>query len=628
MLIELVEKAIELGEKDMLPPIGYAEYKSAPIKLVINIFPDKIPDDWITVTEYFGCDRARPKLSIRKGKKTIPYPLADESGYVLGIKAIKEDVIDDRASEKHKMFKTLLEDMLKSSIITDPLLIEAIDTIKEHITEIKKVVDKSEYSKKLFNKDWVAFTYEKGELEGKYLFEHPQVKIFWSEFVKQNICFTNTNQCSICGTNDYPVKNIPTEIVYRYGSRQLASLNDNAFVSFRYQDKNAPLGICLPCAERASKGLDFLIKKNSKEIFTDKTSQGKINNDSSRNLDAVFWIKEESRVFNGKEEFNPLDPLMMPLKRNNRIQIETTDQLVIDFLQSPWTSQTNALKLNENTFYILILSPNGPGRIAVRDFLQLSAEKIKSNLCNYFQALNLISLKGGKMKPYTIKELLEPLKTTDPNIAKSLVRTAYLRERPTFALLLSAIRKFCIAVTKSDKKEVGKKIEDIPTEEVLQRTGSLIKLFLNINQKEGAHMENLDERRQDSVYQSGVLLAVLEEIQKRAISRDISSTITKRYFGGALTSPKVVLTMLVEMATKAHMPTIERKRRGHKEMEALLEGVISLIDEHGGFPKTLTIEQQGDFILGFYHQRAKFALEFENYLKNKGGNLNGTTSQS
>lgn len=624
MFKELVEKGEALDREGKLIPTGYGEYKSSPIRLVVHIFPDKFSKGRIKISEYTGGEnRALPKLSIRTNS-IIPYPLADESGYVLGIDKIKEDEIDERATEKNEKFNELLEEMLKSDLITNTILLEAIKLIKELFKDIKSEIAKSEFNNGLLNKDWIVFVYEKGEFEGKYLFEHDEVKEFWKEFIKHKLCYEQKSYCSICGSYDYLVKNIPSGIAYRGSSKQFTSINKDAFVSYRYKNKNAPLGICLSCADKISKALGFLINNGYKEtIFDDKSVQGEINNDSSRNLDAVFWIKEETKFSNSREEFNLLDTVLMPLRQCDEIKIETTDQLIHDFLKSPWTGQKSSLNLNENEVNILILSPNGPGRMVIREFIKVSADRIKNNLLTYFNALNIVGINGEQGKPHTIQQLLEPLKTTDPNIAKSLLRTAYLGDPPVYALLHTAIQRFCIVVMQSDKKE-GKKKGEIPSEELLV---SLIKLYLHYNKKKkmkgDGSMEDLNERRQDPAYQSGVLLAVLEEIQKRAISRDLSATITKRYFGGVLAAPKVVLTMLVEMATKAHMPKIERERRGHKEIESLLEDTLSFIDDLGGFPNILSMEKQGEFILGYYKQKAKFSKEREDYIKTKGGNSNG-----
>lgn len=619
MLKELIDKGNELDREGKLIPVGYNQYKLSPIRIVIHIFPDKNLEDSIMLSKYSDSDnRPLPMLSRASGIK--PYPLVDESGYVFGIERINEDVIDKRAAEKHEKYIELLTKMLSSDIITDPLLLEAIKYIKDNLDYIKNIVEKSEIGKNLINKDWVSFIYEKGELEGKHLFENNEVKAFWKEFVKQDLCFKQKNQCIICGNDDHLIKKTPSGFAYRGSSRPFTSVNKDAFVSYRYKNDNASLGICLDCAERISKTLGYLINNDYIEtIFNDKTAQGKINMDSSRNLDAIFWIKEEAEISSMEEEISILDPILTPLRLTDRIKIETTDQLIHNFLKSPWTGKKSTLNINENEVYILIISPNGPGRIVIRDFVKASVDKIKTNLAMYFNALNITSINGEKGKPYTIQKLFEIMDTNDPNIVKSLVRTAYLGELPAYAILHSAVRKFCVQVMQSDKKE-GKYDNKISVEELLAST---IKLYLTYRKGGDELMEELIERRRDPAYQSGKLLAILEEIQKRAISRDMSATVTKRYFGGAVAAPKVVLAMLVEMATKAHMPKIEREKRGYKEMESLLEDTLSLIDDLGGFPDTLSIEKQGEFILGYYQQKAKLSKEREEYFKSKGVNLNG-----
>jgi CRISPR-associated protein Csd1 len=54
------------------------------------------------------------------------------------------------------------------------------------------------------------------------------------------------------------------------------------------------------------------------------------------------------------------------------------------------------------------------------------------------------------------------------------------------------------------------------------------------------------------------------------------------------------------------MSKIRKIGAGYRELEETLESVIVSIDDLGGFPPTLTLRQQGEFALGFYHQRANF----------------------
>lgn len=113
-------------------------------------------------------------------------------------------------------------------------------------------------------------------------------------------------------------------------------------------------------------------------------------------------------------------------------------------------------------------------------------------------------------------------------------------------------------------------------------------------------MEKLDPSYGSSAYLCGRLLAVLEEAQLRASSFRLNRTIVDRFYGSASTAPAATFGGLVRLATTAHLPDVG------KEVNQLTETVLAQLDDVGGFPKTLTLTQQAEFALGFYHQRAAF----------------------
>ncbi|MCL6635447.1 MAG: type I-C CRISPR-associated protein Cas8c/Csd1, partial [Peptococcaceae bacterium] len=459
--------------------------------------------------------------------------------------------------------------------------------------------------KKVFAKDWVAFVYESGCLRGRHLHETPETAAFWAERVSAITASSLRAQCSICGRETEIVANIPTRVKLLGGRRQLASFNANAFVSFRLKDKKAPLGICLPCGEGVAQSLHHLIKSEGggRVICQDRGAGGAANPDSTRNQVAVCWLKEETTLSLAGREYNLLDLLQAPLRLEG-IQVETTEALVRDFLQSPWTGKEQSLNLDENTFYLAVLSPGGTGRIAVRDWLQVAAGRVKKNLCRYFQALRLVDVTGRKTRPYTVQELLAPLGDADPNMARDLLRSAYTGAMPPFSLFQAAIRRLRVSGARDGGR--GGPGHRQKANEVWQRLCAVVKFYLTFGKEEDAVlMESLAMERNNPAYQCGRLLAVLEQIQRRAAAgADLSTTVVERYYGAASTSPKTVFPVLLSMATRAHMPKIRKNARGYTELENLLEEVMSRIDRAGGFPVSLPLHLQGEFALGFYHQRA------------------------
>ena len=103
-------------------------------------------------------------------------------------------------------------------------------------------------------------------------------------------------------------------------------------------------------------------------------------------------------------------------------------------------------------------------------------------------------------------------------------------------------------------------------------------------------------------YLLGRLFAVLESVQHAAQGK-INVTIRDRYFGAAMTSPRAVYAQL-ERLKNAHLKKLRRDKAHlgiffEKEFDAITEKM----EAEDGFPATLSLDDQGRFILGYHHQR-------------------------
>ena len=113
-------------------------------------------------------------------------------------------------------------------------------------------------------------------------------------------------------------------------------------------------------------------------------------------------------------------------------------------------------------------------------------------------------------------------------------------------------------------------------------------------------MVGLDLENLNAAYLCGRLLAVLESVQRAAIP-GAKATITDRFFGTASSAPASVFGRLLR-GSRPHLGKLRRDRRGTCEaLEQRLEQVQRGLH---GFPRTLNLEDQGLFGLGYYHQRA------------------------
>ena len=115
-------------------------------------------------------------------------------------------------------------------------------------------------------------------------------------------------------------------------------------------------------------------------------------------------------------------------------------------------------------------------------------------------------------------------------------------------------------------------------------------------------MVQLDPDNPSAAYRCGRLLAVLEAVQRLAVP-GAKATIVDRFFGTASSAPASVFGRLLRGA-QPHLAKLERDRRGaYVALQRRLEEIQAGLPA-SGFPRVLTLEDQGIFALGYYHQRA------------------------
>ena len=135
----------------------------------------------------------------------------------------------------------------------------------------------------------------------------------------------------------------------------------------------------------------------------------------------------------------------------------------------------------------------------------------------------------------------------------------------------------------------------------------LIKNSTNKKLKEALTLELNDECKY-TPYLLGRAFAVCEKIQKDAYP-SLNSTIKDRYFDSACATPALVFPQILKLKN-CHIKLIKRDRPGLAiYYEKTLSEILSSVDS--GFPKSLNMEEQGVFILGYYHQTQKFYAKKE-----------------
>ena len=112
---------------------------------------------------------------------------------------------------------------------------------------------------------------------------------------------------------------------------------------------------------------------------------------------------------------------------------------------------------------------------------------------------------------------------------------------------------------------------------------------------------SLDRDNHNPAYLLGRLFAVYEGAQRAALP-NINATIKDRYYGAASATPGAVFPLL-ERGSAAHLASLRKGDKGglaqwfDQEIDAILSGMSAT------FPRSLRLEDQGRFAIGYHHQR-------------------------
>lgn len=107
----------------------------------------------------------------------------------------------------------------------------------------------------------------------------------------------------------------------------------------------------------------------------------------------------------------------------------------------------------------------------------------------------------------------------------------------------------------------------------------------------------LDTTNTDAAYCCGRAFAMLEKTQTDSADGELNTTIKDRYFSSASTTPALVFPRLFRL-NQHHLAKLEHGSRIYWEKQ--LGEVLSKLSV---FPRLLSLEEQGKFVLGYFHQR-------------------------
>jgi CRISPR-associated protein Csd1 len=447
------------------------------------------------------------------------------------------------------------------------------------------------------------------QTEGYRIHEKPAVLkevIKKYEVLQGQLLAGKQKRCALCGQTKYPVEDIPHGMIKKVPAGQssgcaLVSYNENAFESYALKG-NENCMICTNCAKTYVEGLNWLLsdgtkitnKKNKEDIVYSHRWPRKRSQNYKVDTAMVFWTR-------GNKELPEIDQLESPNPDDVARLIESVTSGI----------ERDSRYLEPDQFYSFTLSGSA-ARIAVRDWIETSLYDFRRSIAEWFKDIaiaeydaDLKKLKTHYARLYDLARSCQRRKndgTYDKDDA-SLARVAAYLWNATLkntSLPLWILRK---ALQRAQLDKDG----------VTADRAALIKLILNRNSKGGGFMitEKMEKGSKPVAYVCGQIFAELESIQYAALG-DRNAGIRERYFTYAMTSPGAAFGRLFNLNSK-HFTKLKGDKPGlavtlDKELQELCKDI-----DINQFPAIFTLEEQGQFAIGYYHQRQK---QFSSSAKN------------
>ncbi|MFQ7292111.1 MAG: type I-C CRISPR-associated protein Cas8c/Csd1 [Monoglobales bacterium] len=323
---------------------------------------------------------------------------------------------------------------------------------------------------------------------------------------------------------------------------------------------------------RYTEALNILISDSHHRMYMD-------------DMTVVFWAMS----FNDAKEINMFSLMFNPSK--DQLDAGETEMVLKKAVEAMGIGKTvdlSSIDIDENVeFYVVGLTPN-TSRISQKFLYHDKFGKIFGNVALHQADMFIDGSKGNIPLWRIMKEIKSPKSTnekTPPPLISAVFQAALSGGKYPESLLETAVRR-----VKTDKS-------------VNYVRAGIIKACINRKSRIYKNKEELklalDIENNDQAYLCGRLFAMLERIQNNASTSELNRTIKDSYFSSACAKPADIFPRLMKLA-QYHLKKDDYGIIDNKIVGEIME---KLGDE---FPQTLSLNDQGKFIIGYYHQYQSF----------------------
>ena len=404
--------------------------------------------------------------------------------------------------------------------------------------------------------------------ERQYIHLRPKVRRAWQSYLNHQKSKLQ-GQCLLSGTKNIDLQQLHAQFKGIAGGqssgKSLVSFNIESSESYgKVQSFNAPVSI--QSEFKSSTALKSLSHSEKQHLYIGE-------------IYTAYWTERESPI---EGMFGMmLDPTETDVSDNAELR-ETLEAVKDAKIPS---------KIDPNVkFFILGLSPNA-ARIAVRFWYVCTVGQLEEKIGQHFRDLSI------KKNFDTDPEY--------PGIWRLLRETVNQKasDKSPQPLMAGAVMKSILDGTAYPQTLQNAVINRIRTDhEINYVRASILKAILvrkyRLNNQRMEVSMALDKENKNPAYLLGRLFATIEKAQQDALGPNINATIKDRFFGSASATPKIVFPQLLRLAQHY----VEKADYG-KVRDKEIEEIVCNIND---FPAHMSLDEQGLFAIGYYHQRQDF----------------------
>ncbi len=504
-----------------------------------------------------------PEHDGRSGKTPKPYFLCDKASYLLDVGSTDGGASHERSRKLHHEVLDDCEDAAARAVL------------RFFDREGPFPVVSDEQADALASSRMVVFCFER---PGNYIHDREAIRDAWTSYLTNSPSDEPEGWCSVTGQYG-PIARLFPQVTGVPGAQSsgasLVSFNFDATESYgKRQAYNA--SISKDVAFKAGTALKHLLGNRDRRILLGNTI-------------VTFWSDRPA----------PPENALVALMLNGKSLAE--DDATNELIQRAFEEMRKGLPLSGFDggvgFSILGVSPNA-ARLSVRFYERQSLGRLAENYGDYLRDTAMIGVDRYSIWSFLLQTACLGKSENVPSTLVSRSFEAMLRgtEFPLSLeqLILSRMRADHGANNKWDMGQRAAILKGCLVRRARRRG-------VELSREENFDMA-LNKENGNIGYLLGRLFAVMERAQQGALG-DINATIRDRYIGAASSTPARVFQPLLRNCQN-HMSKLRKEKQGlANRLEKELDEIVGNRLGDGGLPKTLDMDDQGAFFIGYYQER-------------------------